>query len=101
MITATLPGMTEKVSRISVLGDSECTISSVECDQYVLKQWFGNRTSEVLEQIKAWQDSDIDVDPIQHWPGDDNPADLVTKGKAKNEDVAGEKWQEGPIALKF
>ena len=36
LVTAVLPGLVEKPEKISLFGDSECTISSMECDQHVL-----------------------------------------------------------------
>ena len=42
----------------------------------------------------------IEVNPIYHWPGLRNIADIATKGKATMEDVLpGSKWQEGPWEL--
>ena len=41
-------------------------------------------------------------DPVHHWPGEDNIADLGTKGKATIQDIArGSRWQTGPSSLSF
>ena len=54
MVPAVLPGLAEMPTRISLMGDSECTISAVECNSKLLKVWFGNRVAEILEQMEAW-----------------------------------------------
>ena len=100
LVTALLPGLVELPSRVSVLGDSECTINAVESEDNVLKPWFENRVSEVLEHLQDWEKRGIQVDPLQHWPGISNIADIVTKGQAGPKDVApGSAWQQGPPEL--
>ena len=66
----------------------------------ILKPRFENRVSEVVEHRQDWERRGIRVDPIQHWPGITNIADIVTKGQAGPKDVApGSVWQEGPSEL--
>ena len=45
LITALLPGMVEKTASIFIVGDSECTISVVECKDKILGAWFANRVA--------------------------------------------------------
>jgi len=87
LTTALLAGLSECPVRISIVGDSECTISSVECDHRLLDIWFGNRVAEVLEHQEAWRKMGIEVDPLEHWPTETNIADLTTKGKAGLRDM--------------
>ena len=101
-ITALLPGLVEKPAKISLLGDSQCTIASVDCQQHLLGTWFGNRVAEVIEHMRAWQEEGIEVDEIHHWPGLRNIADLGTKGKATLEEIGEDsEWQCGPKEVRF
>ena len=98
LMTAALAGLDgELPRRITLNGDSECTIAAVECEDDVLKSWFANRVAEVLGHMEAWAKLGIKVDPLQHWPGIRNIADIATKGKASLSDVGpGSEWQDGP-----
>ena len=102
MITAVLPGLPEAPARISLFGDSECTITSVDCEEHRLNMWFGNRVAEVEEHMNGWKEQEITVDKLHHWPGVRNIADIATKGKAELKDViGGSEWQEGPWEIRF
>ena len=98
LMTASLAGLDgELPDRITLNGDSECTIASVECEDDVLKSWFANRVAEILAHMETWAKLGIKVDPLQHWPGTRNIADIATKGKANLDDVGpGSEWQNGP-----
>ena len=88
----------DKPDRIMIFGDSQCTISSVDTMDGVLKPWFGNRVHEFHENRRLWEASGVKVDDLHHWPGLRNIADLATKGKAEVSDVAkGSEWQDGPV----
>lgn len=87
LVTNCLPGMTESPASISLMGDSQCTISAVECETRVLGQWFGNIVSEVHKYMQDWRSRYISVAELNHWPGITNPADIVTKDKAKPSDL--------------
>ena len=52
LITALLPGMVEKPASIFIAGDSECTISVVECQDKILGAWFANRVAEVQDHMR-------------------------------------------------
>ena len=102
-----------KPTRVTLIGDSTCTISSLECTSNVLAPYFCNRVAECLDHIKSWgrQDDDISVnvehvspsllvDQVQHVAGDLNIADLGTRGQATVEDISlGSTWQKGPKFL--
>ena len=102
LVTSMLPGLVDKPSVISLFGDSQCTIASVECQQHLLNVWFANRIAEIVEHQEAWRMMGIQVDPLHHWPGPRNIADLATKGRAKMEDVdQASEWQLGPREVSF
>ena len=99
-------------SRITVLGDSECTVASVEATASLLAPYFANRVSEVSEVMKRHHTHDGEglglrdeipdgfegtfVDPICHIPGTENISDLSTRPDATIEDIKpGSDWQDG------
>ena len=81
-ITAIMPGFSRLPSRVSLFGDSQCTISAVECDQKLLEVWFGNRVAEIHDHMQSWRGLNVLVDELHHWPGESNIPDLPTRGKA-------------------
>ena len=102
MTAAALPALSLKPKRITLCGDSECTISAVECEEGVLQVWFSNRVAEIVETMDSWGKLGIEVDPLMHWPGLRNVADIGTKGKAVLADIDEEsEWQNGPREASF
>ena len=100
LISACLEGLSRMPDRITIIGDSECTISSVESEEGVLAPYFARRCDEVEEHMNNWKKI-CEVDPLYHTPGGLNISDLATRGAAKDEDVdIGSTWQEGPSYLK-
>merc|ERR1712082_307830 len=84
------------------MGDSQCTIACVEADNRVLDIWFSNRVAEVQDRMESWRRKNIKVNPLHHWPGESNVADLVTKGRAEAQDVIqGSAWQDGPQPTRY
>ena len=59
----------------------------MKADDRFLDVWFTNRVAEVRDEMAVWQRSGIHVNPLHHWPGLQNIADLATKGKAALHDV--------------
>merc|ERR1711888_15945 len=52
--------------------------------------------------MESWRRKDIKVNPLHHWPGESNVADLGTKGRAEAQDVIqGSAWQEGPKPTRY
>ena len=82
LIKILLPGFPLAPTEIFLAGDSECTISMMEADDRLLDVWFTNWVAEIKDEMAAWQQKDIHVHPLHHWPGTENIADLATKGKA-------------------
>ena len=62
----------------------------------------GNRVAKVQDHMADWEKQGIVVEPLHHWPGTDNIADIATKGEATVSDiVSGSAWQQGPDALRL
>ena len=102
LVKALLPGFPSPPSEIFLAGDSECTIVSVEADDRLLDVWFNNRVAEVKDEMASWERAGIEVNPLHHWPGTDNIADLATKGKAVLKDVLEDSsWQRGPAKARL
>ena len=96
-ITAILPGFGKLPNRISLFGDSQCTISAADSDQKILEIWFGNRVAEIRVHMQSWQGQHIIVDKLHHWPRESNIADFPTRGKAIFNEVGPDsEWQPGP-----
>ena len=88
LIKILLPGFPLAPAKIFLAGDSECTITMMEADDRLLDVWFTNRVAEVRDEMPAWQRKGIHINPLHHWPGLQNIADLATKGKADLHNVA-------------
>ena len=91
--------MEEKPKSAIILLDSECTISTLEAKASLLKPFFHNRRAEFLENMDVVSQL-CTMEPV-HWVGTlDNPADLLTRGTAKIDDIGlGSFWQVGPKFL--
>merc|ERR1711973_573540 len=87
LIDELLPGIQVPPTEIMLMGDSQCTIACVEADNRVLDIWFSNRVAEVQDRMESWKRKSIKVNPLYHWPGESNIADLSTKGRAEARDV--------------
>ena len=86
------------VSSILLL-DSECTISLLDASSKILKPFFQNRRSEIIENIANVRKVCPMEDP-HHVAGALNVADLCTRGTAKVADIGpGSLWQSGPLFL--
>lgn len=115
-----LSSLNEKPARITLIGDSECTISAYESRTASLAPYFSNRINEVEDKIQLWgrkydqdemEETDMDtlldldgdtlIDNLFHTPGPLNPADLATRGAADISDIqTGSVWQDGPGYLR-
>ena len=73
ILSRQVTGLAKLPTRISLMADSECTISAVECDSKFLEVWFGNRVAEILDHMEDWRKQGIEVDELNHWPGEKNP----------------------------
>ena len=86
---------------VVMMSDSECSISAVEKTTSSLKPFFHNRVSEILENVNMMK-SYCPVEDLQHVGGQDNPADLGTRGAAHVKELGlGSFWQHGPSFLRL
>ena len=119
LISIVTKSMPEKPCRITMIGDSECTIAALENQTANLASYFANRIMEVEDKMKSWGvkvpeenclldteeeilmgDYPTEVDPVFHIAGTDNVADLATRGAASVRSISsGSVWQDGPSYL--
>ena len=109
-----------KPRRITLIGDSTCTIASCEANCASLGAYFANRVVEIVDLMDKWgvktsvsaleelQEEEISseemttIDQLWHTPGDKNPADLPTRGMALWTELdRGSTWQKGPDYLRL
>ena len=116
LVTVAVSAMRTKPTRVTFIGDSECTISAAEYNSAFLKAYLANRVSEVDDlraELKS-QHPEMIIDPPYHTPGLENGlADMATRGGVSISQVqAGSNWQTGfqylrgpreewPISRKF
>ena len=120
VIDSAIPSLPVKPCRISMFGDSQCTISALESVTAVLGPYFANRILELESTRNGWGTMNLDnemketplklvlaendhvlVDPVYHTAGDLNIADMATRGKVSVKDIGhGSLWQTGPSYLK-
>ena len=111
---------TERPVRVTVAGDSKCSVTAVDENCAALNPFFANRTLEVMEAQREWgtraaipatQDlsleelgqldaADTVVDKVQYLPGPLNPADWPSRGNLEwNQLDLGSEWQCGPAFI--
>ena len=91
---------TPPCSSIELL-DSECTISTLRNSSTILRPFFNNRKSEILENFEKINEM-CEVEDL-HWIStNDNVADILTRGTTKLDDIGpNSTWFRGPIFLSF
>ena len=100
--TVALNGSVDLPAEIIVAGDSECTIATIESEICSFEDWSANRVADIEKHIHYWKSRGILVPPIHHWPGERNTADLLTRGKAKDQDVTlSSEWQTDPRKIQL
>ena len=118
-VVSKVDSMRIKPARITIAGDSECTISSIDAKTNVLAPFFQNRIVEAEENLakcgtpipedipvtqelpdhlrtagKTW------IDKVHHIEGKINTSDLGTRGECEQHQLAqGSEWQLGPPFL--
>ena len=99
LLKAVVNAMEIKPSQITPAVDSQCTIAAMEKSGGLLAPYFASRVSEAAANLAELAEVTI-VNPIQHVPGPQNPADIPTRPNASYEDVAANSiWQNGPDYL--
>ena len=115
-----LASLDVKPVRVTIIGDSTCTISSCQVNCASLNPYFANRVMEILAFMAAWGvlcdlacteelpdtvqadvEAETRVDKLWHTPGELNIADWPTRGNVdwSNLDINSE-WQNGPAYLR-
>ena len=80
--------------------DSTSSIGAIRKSASVLKPFFANRASDILQLRQQLGELTDNLVPVQHMAGNLNPANLVTRGQAGLKDLGeGYKWQHGPSFL--
>ena len=89
-----------RFASVSTYSDSLCSLGALHKSTSALRPYFANRVMEILrirEQLREFTD---DLDPVSHIRGEDNPADLGTRGLVSVGDLGpGSTWQTGPEFL--
>ena len=121
LVSECVQAMPVQPARITLIGDSQCTISCMEARNAVLNVYCANRVQEIERLLRQSADKAPDtvnakveldtallqtpptkpmLDLLQHTPGPDNIADLATRGEAHWSEIAeGSTWQTGPTYL--
>ena len=99
LLNVVVKGCSEPPEIITLMGDSECSISMYEKSGSSLAPYFCNRIGEIRSNLELLSEH-CPVEPLQHISGDLNPADLPTRGHALPEHLAEDSlWQRGPDFL--
>ena len=86
-------------SRVTIAGDSQCSIAAMDKSGGLMAPYFTNHVSEIAQNLKEVAET-VPVDPVYHLPGPLNPADLPTRGTATVADLTLDgTWMSGPTFL--
>ena len=86
---------------IDVFTDSMCSMGALQKSSAALRPFFGNRAAEIHRIREQLESRTEYLAPISHVPGEDNPADLGTRGQVGIGDLGpGSTWQLGPGFLR-
>ena len=117
---------TSRPIRVTVAGDSKCSVTAVDTNCAALNPYFANRALEVVEAQNEWgrrysrvnvenpalcelEDNEIAgleaegtvVDKVQYLPGPQNPADWPSRGNKEFHELdLNSEWQQGPAFLR-
>ena len=101
VVSSSTASSLELPSAINIIGDSSAAITILDCEHKILTPYFDSRVGEIQEHRTEWQKYST-VHPVLHTPGLINPADICTKGKASDKDIAyGSVSQVGPHYLQY
>ena len=101
LVLAVVEAYPYRFKSIDVFTDSLCSMGALEKSSAALRPFFGNRAAEV-HRIRGELEARSDyLAPISHIPGEENPADLGTRGQVGIGDIGpGSTWQLGPSFLR-
>ena len=106
LVLSTIKGISESESipsKVWLLGDSECTLSSIEKTSGAFGEYFGNRVGEILDnQSQIEQFCEVGNDgEWWHVKSKDNAADRPSRIDSTLADVSpNSPWQTGPAYLR-
>ena len=99
LLKVVVNAMEVKPAEITLAVDSQCTISALQKSGGTLAPYFASRVSESLENLSELTEETI-VNPVQHVPGQLNPADIPTRDATTPDEVSDNSvWQQGPSYL--
>ena len=82
---------------ISVFTDSLCSIGALDKRSGSLRPFFTNRVSEISRLQDQLSSQTLLLSPVEHVPGEENPADIGMRGAAGPDDFGPSSiWQQGP-----
>ena len=88
------------IRRVTMCGDSMCAIMAVRRHGINYRPFFQNRLQEIQRSMEALADKVEEVEPLQKIAGQLNPADLGTRGLAREDQVGTDSvWMKGPSFL--
>ena len=91
-----------KAKRVWILGDSECSLATVEKTSGALGEYFGNRRGEILDNQARIAEFCVigNNGECYHVPGSHNAADQPTRMDSTVESISTDStWQKGPSYL--
>ena len=93
----------ELPERVWMIGDSECTLSSLEKVSAPFGEYFGNRVGEIFDNQSQIEKFCTVGNDGEWWftESKNNGADMATRLDTNCEDLRGKRWQEGDEYLKL
>ena len=83
-----------------MLSDSKCSISAIDTTTRVLKPFFHNKVSEILDNMNQISKY-CPIESVHYVSSMENPADLATRGNISVSDLGPLSfWQKGPLFLR-
>ena len=100
MLLTVIQAFPYKFATASAYTDSMCSLGALEKSTAALRPFFGNRVMEITRLREQIQEMVVSLPPVGHVPGDQNPADLGTRGEVSVGDLGpSSTWQVGPSFL--
>ena len=104
LLDLAMVSMSEPPTSVTFCLDSECTISTVQSENGLLKPYLANRRAVVIGKLQEWKAKfpETDFQSLQDIAGPLNAADLRTRTTCTALDIGrNTPWQIGPIFLKL
>ena len=87
--------------QVRFIGDSECTLASLEKVKAAFGEYFGNRVGEIMDTLAKIEQLIQSAVQLVHVRSQDNAADRATRLDSTIDDVGMQsEWQTGPAFLK-